>query len=208
MAEPLATHRRDALQTLLRDTRLWRGDGAAPLRTAATGHPALDALLPGGGWPLGALSEIVYPAPGIGELQLAMPLLARLTQGRQTVALVAPPHRPYAPALHQRGIALESCVIVDARAANDAQWAAEELLRARAGAVLLWQDDLDDPVQRRLQLAAEQGDGCVLVYRRARHRDAASVAALRLQLTRSQRCTEIEVLKCRGARPRQRIALA
>lgn len=208
MAEPLAAHRRDALQTLLRDARLWRGDGAAPLRTASTGHAALDALLPGAGWPRGALSEIVYPASGVGELRLAMPLLARLTQAGRTVALIAPPHRPYAPALHQHGVALEQLVVIDARAANDALWAAEELLRAHAGAVLLWQDELDDPVQRRLQLAAEQGDGCMLVYRRARHRDSASVAALRMQLTHNARRTEIEVLKCRGARPRQRVALA
>ena len=40
---------------------VWRADaldaGAAPAFT--TGHAALDAALPGGGWPLGALVELL-----------------------------------------------------------------------------------------------------------------------------------------------------
>lgn len=196
-----------ALQTLLRDARLWRGDGQAPLRASPTGHAQLDAILPGGGWPLAALSEIVYPAPGVGELALAMPLLARLTQARRPVALVNPPLQPYAPALQRHGLILERSLVIDARDDVDALWATEELLRAQAGVVLLWQDHIEASAQRRLQLAAESGDSLVLVYRRQVATADASVAALRLRIARVHGEPQVEVLKCRGARPRQRCAL-
>lgn len=207
MAGPVTADRSAGLQTLLRDARLWRGDGAAPLRATPTGLAALDALLPGGGWPLAALSEIIYPVPGVGELQLAMPLLARLTHARRPVALIAPPYDPYAPALQQQGLVLNQLIVVETLKASDALWAAEDLLRAHAGAVLLWQDGIEASAQRRLQLAAESGDSLALVYRRRQYTEEISVAALRLGIERVGSHAEIEVLKCRGARPRQRCTL-
>ena len=102
------------LHELLRDTRLWRGDGQAPLRAEPTGHAELDALLPGGGWPCASLSEIVYSAPGVGELQLAMPLLVRLARAKRRLAMIAPPHLPYAPALAQHGLDGKALIVVDA----------------------------------------------------------------------------------------------
>ncbi|NGY04370.1 translesion DNA synthesis-associated protein ImuA [Solimonas terrae] len=199
--------RAESLQSLLRDTRLWRGATQAPLRAQATGHAQLDAALPGGGWPCASLSEIVYATAGVGELQLAMPLAARLTQGRRRLALIAPPHLPYAPALRQYGVVLAQLTVIETINDSDALWAAEELLRARAGAVLLWQDGIDTIAQRRLQLAAETGDGIALVYRRLMRHDANSVAALRLKIARVGGATQIEVLKCRGARPTRTCAL-
>ncbi|HRG72580.1 MAG TPA: SOS cell division inhibitor SulA, partial [Thauera aminoaromatica] len=35
-----------------------------------TGFSALDAELPGGGWPAGALIELLADRPGVGELSL------------------------------------------------------------------------------------------------------------------------------------------
>ncbi|MBX3682927.1 MAG: SOS cell division inhibitor SulA, partial [Thauera sp.] len=40
-----------------------------------TGFSALDAELPGGGWPAGALIELLADRPGVGELSLLLPLL-------------------------------------------------------------------------------------------------------------------------------------
>lgn len=193
--------RAESLQALLRDARLWQGDRQAPLRAWPTGHAQLDAALPGGGWPCANLSEIGYAAPGTGELQLMMPLLARLSRAKRPFALVAPPHLPYAPALRQHGLALAQLTIIDTTNERDALWASEELLRARAGAVLLWHDSIDTIAQRRLQLAAETGDGIACVYRRLQRRDVNSVAALRLKVARVSGQVQIEVLKCRGARP-------
>lgn len=199
--------RAENLQQLLRDARLWRGDRQAALRAWPTGHAALDAALPGGGWPCGALSEIVYAQAGIGELRLALPLLARLTAQQRPVALIAPPHRPYAPALSQHGLQLAHTYVIDAAQEHDALWSAECLLRAGAAAVLLWQDRLDLSTQRRLQLAAEQNDAVLLAYRRG-HEATHSTAALSLRIARQAQCSRVEVLKCRGARPTQSYTLA
>jgi len=40
----------------------WRGFGTAAAPSVATGLAALDPLLPGRGWPIGALTELVSVA--------------------------------------------------------------------------------------------------------------------------------------------------
>jgi protein ImuA len=54
---------------------LWRAQqlAARSRRCCASGHAALDAQLPGGGWPVGALTELLLPHPGVGELRLLAP---------------------------------------------------------------------------------------------------------------------------------------
>lgn len=196
-----------ALQTTLADPRLWRGSGAASLRAQATDWAALDALLPGGGWPCGALSEVLYPQPGVGELSLILPLLARLTRNDQTVAFVAPPCRPHAPALASAGVDLRHTLVVQVQNDTDALWSAEQLLHAGGGALLLWCRTVETTAMRRLQLAAEKGDSLALLMRPLAAAQAPSVAALRLRIERIDGTPTVEVLKCRGARPAQRIAL-
>src|SRR3546814_20057404 len=88
-----------------------------------------------------------------------MPLLARLTHAKRPLALIAPPHLPYAPALRQHGVALSKLTVVATANDNDALWASEELLRVRAGAVLLWYDKIDTIAQHRLELDGENGAG-------------------------------------------------
>src|SRR3546814_8292766 len=51
-------------------------------------------LLPGQGWPLGSLIELLPSQPGIGEIRLLQPALASLGSER-SVALVRPPYEPY-----------------------------------------------------------------------------------------------------------------
>ena len=47
---------------------VWRADELARNvgATRPTGHAALDAVLPGGGWPVGALVEVLQPQAGHG----------------------------------------------------------------------------------------------------------------------------------------------
>ena len=47
-----------------------------------TGFATLDAELPGGGWPAGALIELLADRPGIGELSLLLPLLGATPPAR------------------------------------------------------------------------------------------------------------------------------
>ncbi|MCB1995213.1 MAG: hypothetical protein KDG57_04905, partial [Rhodoferax sp.] len=63
---------------------LWRAAGFGRSRAPglATGFAALDAELPGGGWPGGLLTELLLPQPGVGEWRLLAPALAALQRGR------------------------------------------------------------------------------------------------------------------------------
>jgi len=180
---------------------VWRGTSGAGLRTEPSGIPVLDAQLPGGGWPAGAISELLIPAHGIGELGLALPALARLTQAGRLAAFVAAPHLPYAPALAQAGLDLDRCLVIESKTADETVWAAEQLLRSGAcGAVLAWAGKLRDADLRRLQLAAEAGNSLALLYRPLRAAGTPTLAALRLGLSLQDSRLSIEILKARGGR--------
>lgn len=198
-ALPARLERAD-LRTLL-GPKLWRGHEQAQIRAEPTGHAELDRVLPGGGWPLGAVSEVLHARTGVGELGLALPLLARLTQAGRKVALIAPPCLPYAPRLAAAGVRLEHLAVIDAANPVDALWSTELLLRATAGAVLLWASRCETQSLRRLQLAAEGGEACLLLYRPDTHATESTPSALRLRVWREQDSPCVEVLKCRGQRP-------
>ncbi|MCC2656241.1 MAG: hypothetical protein K0Q76_1349 [Panacagrimonas sp.] len=188
-------------RTLL-GTKVWRAHEQAQIKAEPTGFAALDRVLPGGGWPLGAVSEVLHARPGVGELSLALPLLARLTQAQRPIAFVAPPMLPYAPRLVGAGVKLSHVLVVEPAQAQDRLWCSEQLLRAAAGAVLLWIDKADTQWLRRLQLAAEENEGCVLVYRPDRFAAESTPSALRLRMWREQGAPQVQVLKCRGMTPK------
>jgi len=189
-----------ALDAVLKHPGIWRRSASAKphVRALPTGLDELDALLPGGGWPCGALSEILFEYDGLGELALLMPALAELTRRRQRVVFVAPPYIPYAPALGAHGLDLRYVVQLQATA-NEGAWSAEQCLRSGScGAVLGWLHEADYTQLRRLQLAAESGDALAFLFRPARAATKASPAALRLQLHADAARVDIEILKCRG----------
>lgn len=188
-----------ALDGLLAARRVWRGQPAthAPADAIATGWGPLDAVLPGGGWPPAALSEILLPADGVGELRLVWPALARLGGGDGVIAIVAPPYRPYAPAWQSAGLRTESLQVIDATP-RDALWAAEQCLRSGAcAAVLCWPQKADDRALRRLQVAAETGRTPGFAFRDAHAAQNPSPAPLRIAIETAP--PRLRVLKCRGA---------
>ena len=149
----------------------------------ATGFAPLDAVLPSGGWPVGAITELMPDAPGIGELSLLLPALAQLSRAGRYLVWIMPPFLPYPMALEQHGLVLERLLLVQAHDAKSVLWAAEQALRCPAvGAVLVWPSALDDRRVRRLQLAAETGGSCGLLYRSPAAAQQPSPAALRLRL--------------------------
>ena len=56
---------------------LWHARGALAPRggVLSSGFAALDAELPGGGWPAGSLTELLLGSPGLGEWRLLAPVL-------------------------------------------------------------------------------------------------------------------------------------
>jgi hypothetical protein len=189
-----------ALAEVLRHPGIWRRGTAT--RAAAdiepTGIADLDARLPGGGWPRGALSEILIEHDGIGECSLVLPALAALTQAKKRVVFIAPPYIPYAPALVAAGIDLSQVVHIEAGDA-DTHWTAEQCLRAGCcGAVLNWLPRADYRQLRRLQLAAETGAAIGFVFRPLAALRETSPAALRLRVSVAESGPRIDVVKCRG----------
>ena len=206
-----------SLEKLLENPRVWRGSSQAGIRAGlASGYPELDRCLPGGGWPLEALTEILIGQYGIGELRLLMPALAQLStaeaethydnSGVHTepgwIAWIAPPFQPYAPALQQCGIDLSRMLIVRPKDDSELLWSAEQALSSgTCAAVLLWPDTLDDQAGRRLQLAAEKGHSWAIAFRPLSARQQPSAAALRLELQSTGQGTHVHILKSRGGRP-------
>lgn len=182
---------------------LWQGRRLQrDIPVLATGHPALDRQLPSGGWPLGALTELLTDTPGSGELSLLLPALAQATGKSQWVVLVDPPWVPYPPAMRGHGLVLEQLLLVRTRSAPEALWACEQALRGvRGGVVLAWLQNPHFSHLRRLQLAADAGHKAAFLFRPPAAADMASPAALRLRLTADARGTRVTVLKCRGQRP-------
>jgi hypothetical protein len=186
-----------SLDALLDERRVWKGRPQAPsIAAQPTGHPALDAALPMGGWPPAAMTEVLVAANGSGELRLMWPTLARLADSGERIVLVAPPYQPYAQAWQMAGIDLSKLSIIHANE-RDALWAVEQCLRSGScGAVLCWPGKVDDRSLRRLQVAAETGETLAFACRGQEAAANPSPAALRIAI--DARPSQLRVLKCRG----------
>ena len=195
-----------SLPELLRDD-LWRSHQLSQQSSRSitpTGFPALDAELPGGGWPHRVLTELLLPHPGLGELRLLVPALTRIAgAGDATeslgrcVMLFDPPAALCGWALAQLGVNAQQLIVVYGRegargAAHlrrllpsaDLLWALEQALKSgHVGAALAWLPQrLKADALRRLQLAAQAHDGPVFLFREVEARAKPSAAPLRLML--------------------------
>lgn len=199
----------ESLHALLDDPRLWRaGRRGRQWPTLPSGHPPLDALLPGGGWPADRLTEIAVERWGSGELALLMPLLARLSRDDAVgatgwIAWVSPPFLPYAPTLAAAGVDLTRLLLVRAQSDMEALWAAEQALHSGACRIVLaWAGRADGRCLRRLQLAAESGRTPLILFRPPATLAAPSPAALRLSLDTDAAGAHLRLVKHRGGKPR------
>lgn len=201
-----------SLEALLQNSAIWRGRDQSRLPTregVPTGHQALDASLPGGGWPRGALSEILYRENGIGELQLLMPTLVRVSREPYWQAWVGPPHPPYAPTLSAAGVDLSRQLIIRSADPKEQLWALEQVLRSGScNTALAWLPATTSERQlRRLQLAAEETRIPAFLFRPETAAARSSPAALRIQLEPVPSGLRLHILKCRGSWSRQPIPI-
>ena len=189
--------------------QLWRGNQVShTLKALSSGHLALDDALPGNGWPMGAVTELVNAANGCGELSLLLPVLARLSQQDHRVVMVDPPWIPCPSALIAHGLVLEKLLLVRTRKRSESLWACEQIVRGIAGgAMLAWPDSISFSELRRLQLGAHSSQKTVFLFRDQKTANISSPATLRLQLTPDADGLQIRVLKCRGRRPASTIRI-
>jgi protein ImuA len=190
-----------SLDLVLQHPAIWRGNQYAKVAVESipTGFAALDAQLPGAGWPRAALTELLTNHQGIGELRLLTPALVRLCKEERWIVLIAPPYRPYAPGFEARGVDLSHLIVVDTRSDAETWWTAERCLRSTAcAAVLAWPAAAHERGLRRLQLAAEEGKGMGVVFGPTRYAAQPSPAPLRIQLSPQRGGLALQILKRRG----------
>lgn len=223
-----------AIQAAMAQATIFR-IGDAPLRMAAglpTGFSLLDAQLPGGGWPQGALTEILCDQQGFGEVSLLLPALLGDAEVVQKVVQkvpskaakkvlnntlktpylwVSPPYLPYAPGLSQAGLNMQALTIIDAPRTEDALWAGEQALASGAyRRVCMWlRASVADTSLRRLHYAAGVGGAHCWLMRPLQAATQPSPAPLRITLQALADGTmRVHLLKLRGMKPGKTIVLA
>ncbi|MDR5763447.1 translesion DNA synthesis-associated protein ImuA [Caballeronia sp. LZ035] len=178
---------------------LWRGSQLARAygKTIDTGYAALSAELPGGGWPVGALVELLVQQPGIGEMRLLNPAL--VASSKRPVALLQAPHIPNSLAFAYLGVPLDKLMMLRAPKTADALWCAERVLNARScGALLLWQQHIRSEALRRLHLAAQATETLLILVRPLAAAQDSSPATLRLGVRPANGGIVVDVIKRRG----------
>ena len=191
----------------LANAHVWRAGelGGASVQTVATGYAALDAVLPGGGWPRGALIELLQPQAGVHEWGLVAPALAALqAQGRELTVLVGAPWLPFGPALGARSLDMRRLLRIEGQPgdAPSLLWATREALQcADVHSVLAWLPDARSAHLRRLQIAAHAHHKLLFVFRPLRAQQESSPAPLRLRLEGAAHeagTLRVDVFKRRG----------
>jgi len=198
---------RPALRPEALHPALWLGhqlgrhaDSAVP-----SGFAQLDAQLPGRGWPRRALTELLLPHPGVGEIRLLAESLVAAQRAGRLVMLFDPPADLSALALATLGFDVEQLLIINTRSrvipGSDSLWALEQALKSgHVGAVLAWLPPrLRAERLRRLQLAAHAHDGPAFVLRELSAAQQPTAAPLRLALrANGADVLAVRVLKRRG----------
>jgi protein ImuA len=169
------------VETLRRQIAHCEGARRPQETPVSSGSPAVDQLLPGGGFHRGTLVEWLAAGDGCGEASLA--LVAAREACRQGGVLVVLDWAGefYPPAVIRLGIEPGGLLVV--RVANEADhaWALDQALRCPAvAAVVAWPERLAAKTFRRLQLAAEQGGSLGLLIRPEQVRHEPSWADVRL----------------------------
>ncbi|MEY4654360.1 MAG: hypothetical protein RI884_2941 [Pseudomonadota bacterium] len=181
--------------------QVWRADALAggASQALSSGWPALDAVLPGGGWPVGDLVEVLQARAQGPVWQLLAPALAQaLGQQAGPVVLVGAPYPVFTPGLAALGLPPQRLLWVRAESPASRLWAAEQALRCtEVVAVLAWLPQVLPADLRRLHLAAQRHRRLLFALRPEAARTQASPARLRLALAPSE-VPEVRVLKRRG----------
>lgn len=164
---------------------LWRGNemGAAIVDTLPSGYAALDAELPGSGWPCRSLTEILQPQASTAEWRLLASAMRRVVAAGGDVVVVGPPMRPHLPGLRHVGLDERRLVWIQAEAPAQRLWVTEQLIKAgSAGLLVSWLPQARQEQIRRLQVCAQSSDGPVFLCRPTSAEHEPSAAPLRLHL--------------------------
>ena len=189
-------------------SHVWRAGelGSVSLTVVNTGYAALDQVLPGSGWPQGALIEVLQAQAGQHEWGLVASALARVQRAAEQpfAVLVNAPYVPFGPALGARQVAMQRVLCINAKKSDAPSllWATREALQcADVACVLAWLPDTRSAHLRRLQIAAHAHNKLLFVFRPLAAQHESSPAPLRLLLEATVQQggnLQVHVLKRRG----------
>lgn len=180
--EPQAPLPEDALPPGVAQA-LWRGSalGRPVVDTVSSGWAALDAELPGGGWPCRSVTEILTAQPAVLEWRLLGPGLRPVVDTGGQIVVVGPPRRPHLPGLQHLGLSERQFIWIQAEAPAERLWVTEQIIKSNAtGAIVAWLPKARSEQLRRLQVCAQACEGLVFLCRPEAARHEASAAPLRV----------------------------
>ena len=88
----------------------------------STGFAALDAELPGAGWPCHSLTEILQPQPTVAGWRLLGPAMREVVATGSHIVVVGPPKSPHLPGLKHAGLDERHLVWIQADAPAERLW--------------------------------------------------------------------------------------
>jgi protein ImuA len=180
---------------------VWRAPelGRVVEPVVSTGHAALDAQLPGGGWPVGSLVEVLQQRPEQHVWQLLLPGLAQAIAGKPgPIVLVGAPFEPFGPSISAQGVPGHRLLCIKADKPAMRLWACEQSLRcADVVGVLAWLPQAKGAELRRLHLAAQQHGKLLFAFRPLTAQRDASPARVRLRVEGVD-AMQVHLLKRRG----------
>jgi hypothetical protein len=172
---------RELVRSLKEQLRGWERDHRGPAEIVSSGSPALDRLLPDGGFCRGTLVEWLAAGQGGGAATLALAIACRACHEAGALVVVDRPRMFYPPAAAGLAIDWKWFVVVRPRNDRDEAWALNQVLRSPGvGSVLCWPQKLTERRFRQMQLAAEAGGTLCLLVRPEEAREEPSWAEMRL----------------------------
>ena len=165
------------------------------------GTPALDGLLPAGGWPRTGLVEITVPDEYTDAISLLLPALLRLSQQGRWLAMVTPPYKPRARVLTTTGMNNSSVLQVNPHPGRSSLWTVESMMRTgNCSIVMAWPSCATELMEKKLKKAASIGKTLAVLFRREGMSSHTSTADVRLKLEAGESEKVVYLLDSQGNR--------
>lgn len=178
---------------------VWRaGQNCQPKPVCTSAYPELDRVL-NGGFPKQGVIEI-RTLLGVGELRLISPYLQQ-KQSQGLIVFIGAPANLSSESLLLQGLNLTNILILSANS-DEALWCAEQCLTSGCCAsMVLWHNNFEIHQIRRLNLACEQAETSLFVFRDLYASNLGFSTELSLTLTPHQQGLSAKVEKQKGGRP-------